>query len=242
MKNTLDKSTVSALQTYVDNAKRDLISACANGLKAGACISAMATDSGMQISAVISMLDLGVSSRTLYRWCVAYNNSLKIINVDYIPSFNGEEWDAHMTELDGVAQGMSLSRLQLGAPAEKSDIARLDTLQLGVETAENEEEEAIYNNALEQVESGKWTLIEALRAVGSQTSKSFATEKRKSPVYIEIDEETEKPTGILVKTISSLKTGFKNWQNFDSESKRAFAYLWKELVEEIPADLKKFMK
>ena len=134
---------------------------------------------------------------------------------------------------------MSLSRLALGAPAPSSDIARLDILQTGAETAETEQEEELYKQAVENVESGKWTLIQAMRAVGGKAD--IAIERRKDPVYIEIDEESKKPVGILPKAITSLKTGLQNWNVFDGEAKRVFAQLLKEVLSDLPEELKKYL-
>lgn len=234
-------SEEDAIRTYAAGAKRDLISACSNALKAGACIYSMAVRAKTSVSGIISILNVDVSRRTLYRWANAYDTSLKILGMDHVPDFGSAEWDNHLTDLEGVAANMSISRLQLGAPAEGSDIARLDTLQTATETAEGGEEEAIYANALERVEKGEWTLIQAMRAVGGQKAKDVAAERRKDPLYIGIDDETKKPVGILPKAVSSLKTGFENWAAFDGESKRVFAALWKSVLEAAPDDLEKYL-
>lgn len=240
-KNTVTISEETAIRNYAAGAKRDLISACANALKAGACIYALAIRSKTTVSGVISILEVDVSRRTLYRWVNAYDTALKILSMDYVPDYGSAEWDAHLADLDGVAANMSISRLQLGAPADGSDIARLDTLQTATETAEDDDEEAIYANALERVEKGEWTLIQAMRAVGGQKAKDVAIERRKDPVYIGIDQATKKPVGILPKAVSSLKTGLENWEAFDGEAKRAFASLWKDVLNAIPTDLKKYL-
>lgn len=234
-------SEEDAIRNYAAGAKRDLISACANALKAGACIVSMASRAKVGVSGIISILDIEVSRRTLYRWANAYNTACKILALDHVPAYGDAEWDAHLADLDGVAANMSISRLQLGAPADGSDIARLDTLQTATETAEDDDEEAIYANALERVEKGEWTLIQAMRAVGGQKAKDVAVERRKDPVYIGIDQETKKPVGILPKAVSSLRTGFENWDAFDGESKRVFASLWKSVLEAAPDDLEKYL-
>lgn len=230
------------LQQYVQAAKSNLVSACSNALKAGACVVALANTSGNTVGATINEIDFGdVSRRTIYRWANAYNTACKILALDHIPDRGLDEWDSHLTDLDGVAANMSISRLQLGAPAEGSDIARLDTLQTGVETAADGREEELYTQAIENVESGKWTLIAALRAIGGQQAAAVAIERRKDPLYIGIDDETKKPVGILPKAVSSLKTGLENWDAFDGEAKRAFAALWKDVLNNIPADLMKYL-
>ena len=94
---------------------------------------------------------------------------------------------------------------------------------------------------MENVESGKWTLIQAMRAVGGKAAQDIAIERRKDPVYIEIDEESKKPVGILPKAITSLKTGLQNWNVFDGEAKRVFAQLLKEVLSELPDELKKYL-
>ena len=230
-----------AIRNYAAGAKRDLISACANALKAGACIVALSARAKTSVNGIISILDVDVSRRTLFRWANAYNTACKILALDHVPSYGDAEWDDHLAALDDIAANMSISRLQLGAPAEGSDIARLDTLQTATETAEGDEEEAIYPNALERVEKGEWTLIQAMRAVGGQKAKDVAIERRKDPLYIGIDQETKKPVGILPKAVSSLKTGFENWEAFDGESKRAFAALWKSVLDAAPDDLEKYL-
>lgn len=240
-KNIVTIKEEDAIRNYAAGAKRDLISACANALKAGACIVSMASRAKVGVSGIISILDIEVSRRTLYRWANAYNTACKILGLDHVPAYGDAEWDAHLTDLDGVAANMSISRLQLGAPADGSDIARLDTLQTATETAEDDEEESIYANALERVEKGEWTLIQAMRAVGGQKAKDVAIERRKDPVYIGIDQETKKPVGILPKAVSSLKTGLENWEAFDGEAKRAFANLWKDVLNALPCDLKKYL-
>lgn len=235
-------SITSDIQTYITAARRDLISACSNALKVGACIIAYANIRGGSVSAVIAELDLGdVSRRTLYRWANAYNTAVQILGLARTPDHGDKDWSDHLAALENIASNMSISRLQLGAPAEGSDIARLDTLQTAAETAANEAEESIYANALEQVEKGHWTLIQAMRAIGSQVSKEVAIERRKDPLYIGIDDETKKPVGILPKAISSLKTGFEYWDAFDGESKRAFAQLWREVQNVLPAELKRYI-
>lgn len=235
-------SITTDIQTYIAAARRDLISACANAMKVGACIIAYANTQGGSVSAVITQMDFGnINRRTLYRWTNAYNTACKILALDHIPNYGSAEWVDHLAALEDIASKMSISRLQLGAPADGSDIARLDTLQTAAETADNEEEESIYANALERVEKGEWTLIQAMRAVGGLKAREVAIERRKDPLYIGIDEETKKPVGILPKAVSSLKTGFENWNLFDGEAKRAFAALWKDVLNEVPSDLQKYL-
>ncbi len=239
---SIDNGLVASIGMYVKAAKRDLVNACANALRCGACLNAWCAISGQNLSYIVNIIkDGGVSRATLFRWANAYQTACMILGVDSPPEPGTNGWDDHLAALDGVAEGMTISRLQLGAPSSRGDLARLDQLQTGLETAEDADEEAIYVNAMAKVESGEWSLIDALRAVGSQTAQEKATERRREVVYLAIDEKTNNPKGTLPGAVNSLKIGFGRWNNFDGESKRAFAHMWKDLQAFVPADLKKYL-
>lgn len=234
-----EKNILIYLEQYVKNVRRDLTSACANALKAGALLNHIRAAGNIPVSDAIDRIDLNRS--TAYRWMDAHTTACKILQLQAVPNALDNDFPAHLDALDEIAQGMSLSRLALGAPAPSSDVARLDILQTGAETAETEQEEELYKQAVENVESGKWTLIQAMRAVGGKAAMDVAIERRKDPVYIAIDEESKKPVGILPKALTSLKTGLQNWNVFDGESKRVFSQLLKDVLSELPPELKKYL-
>ena len=238
-KKDITQNMLNCLAEYANNVRRDLTSACANALKAGAYLNHIRTTNNIPMTDALSRI--GLSRATAYRWMDAHNTACKILELQATPSVLDADFAGHLAALDDIAKGMSLSRLALGAPAPSSDIARLDILQTGAETAETEQEEELYKQAVENVESGKWTLIQAMRAVGGKAAQDIAIERRKDPVYIEIDEESKKPVGILPKAITSLKTGLQNWNVFDGEAKRVFAQLFKEVLSDLPEELKKYL-
>jgi len=237
--NDIAKNTLAELSNYVNAARRDLTSACANALKAGAYLHCIHADG--RITMTDALDKIGLNRRTAYRWMNAYQTACKVLGVDNPPTHKDKGWAEHLEALGTVAANMTLSRLSLGAPAPGTDLARLDAIQTGMETAENEKEEAIFQNAMEKVASGEWTLLQAYRAVCGQAAQDKATERRKNPQYLGIDPKTKKPVGLLVSTISTLKQGFKNWDLFGGEEKRVFAGMWRDVENAKPDDLEQYL-
>lgn len=227
------------LNQYILEAQKHMVAACANALKAGACLYQLSQRSQKSLNTIYNELNLTITRATLYRWVNAYLTACKCLGLSQ-PPLMSSGWDKHLADLEQLAQGMSINRLLLGAPAAGSDIARLDTLHTAVETSSPEDGD-IYQQALENVESGKWTLIQALRAVGAQAAQELATERRSSPTYIGFDPETHRPIGIVPRAMTSLRAGFAAWHKLDGESKRAFASLWNELQGAAPSDLDKYL-
>lgn len=238
-KNDITKNALSELANFVTAARKDLVSACSNALKAGAYLHCIHTSGSIPMTDALETI--GLNRSTAYRWMNAYQTALKVLEVDNPPSFKDKDWAAHLDTLGDVAARMTLSRLSLGAPAAGTDLARLDALQTGMETAETQKEEALFQNAMEKVASGEWTLLQAYRAVCGQAAQEIATERRKNPQYLAIDPKTKKPVGLLVSTISTLKQGFKNWDLFGGEEKRVFAGLWNEVENSKPDDLEQYL-
>ncbi|BBP48935.1 hypothetical protein [Akkermansia muciniphila] len=237
--NDIAKNTIAELSNYVNAARRDLTSACANALKAGAYLHFIHVDG--RITMTDALDKIGLNKSTAYRWMNAYHTACKVLGVDNPPTHKGTGWAEHLDALGTVAANMTLSRLSLGAPAAGTDLARLDAIQTGMETAENEKEEALFQNAMEKVASGEWTLLQAYRAVCGQAAQDKATERRKNPQYLGIDPKTKKPVGLLVSTISTLKQGFKNWDLFGGEEKRVFAGMWRDVENAKPDDLEQYL-
>lgn len=238
-KNDIAKNTLAELANYVNAARRDLTSACTNALKAGAYLHSI--HAGGKISMVEALDKIGLNKSTAYRWMNAYHTACKVLGVDNPPTNKDRDWAEHLESLGEVAAKMTLSRLALGAPAAGTDLARLDAIQTGMETAETDKEEALFKNAMEKVASGEWTLLQAYRAVCGQAAQEVATERRKNPQYLGIDPKTKKPVGLLVTTISTLKQGFKNWDLFGGEEKRVFAGMWRDVEQSKPGDLEQYL-
>lgn len=234
-----NNNTLAELTLYVNAARKDLVSACTNALKAGAYLHCIHTTGSIPMTEALEKI--GLSRSTAYRWMNAYQTACKVLSLETPPTFKDKGWAEHLDALGDVAAKMTLSRLSLGAPAPGTDVARLDAIQTGMETAETEQEEAIFKAAMEKVNSGEWTLLQAYRAVCGQAAQEIATERRKNPQYLAIDPKTKKPVGLLVSTISTLKQGFKNWDLFGGEEKRVFAGLWNEVENSKPGDLEQYL-
>lgn len=138
-KKDITQNMLNCLAEYANNVRRDLTSACANALKAGAYLNHIRTTNNIPMTDALSRI--GLSRATAYRWMDAHNTACKILELQATPSVLDADFAGHLAALDDIAKGMSLSRLALGAPAPSSDIARLDILQTGAETAETEQEE-----------------------------------------------------------------------------------------------------
>ena len=144
-KNDIAQNTIAELANYVNAARRDLTSACTNALKAGAylhCIHA-----GGKISMVEALDKIGLNKSTAYRWMNAYHTACKVLGMDNPPTNKSKDWGEHLDSLGEVAAKMTLSRLALGAPAAGTDLARLDAIQTGMETAETDKELLDHLNA-----------------------------------------------------------------------------------------------
>lgn len=124
------------MSNYVNAARRDLTSACTNALKAGAYLHCIHEDG--RITMTDALDKIGLNKSTAYRWMNAYHTACKVLGVDNPPTHKGKGWAEHLDDLGTVAANMTLSRLSLGAPAAGTDLARLDAIQTGMETAENE--------------------------------------------------------------------------------------------------------
>lgn len=146
--NDIEKNTLAELSNYVNAARRDLTSACANALKAGAYLYCIHEDG--RITMTTALDTIGLNKSTAYRWMNAYHTACKVLGVNNLPTYKDKGWAEHLDALGTVAANMTLSRLSLGAPAAGTDLARLDAIQTGMETAENEKEEALFQNAMEK--------------------------------------------------------------------------------------------
>ena len=133
--NDIEKNTLAELSNYVNAARRDLTSACTNALKAGAYLHCIHEDG--RITMTDALDKIGLNKSTAYRWMNAYHTACKVLGVDNPPTHKGKGWAEHLDDLGTVAANMTLSRLSLGAPAAGTDLARLDAIQTGMETAEN---------------------------------------------------------------------------------------------------------
>lgn len=81
--NDIEKNTLAELSNYVNAARRDLTSACANALKAGAYLYCIHEDG--RITMTTALDTIGLNKSTAYRWMNAYHTACKVLGVTTCP-------------------------------------------------------------------------------------------------------------------------------------------------------------
>lgn len=187
---------------------------------------------------------IGIARPTVYRWMNATGRALQKANLAdedgtmALPVPGTSEWEAWEADLRGIAQGMSLSRLMLGTSKASTEEHRYDEL-----LSADEEGRARATDLLAGVAEGKYTLVAACRALGSQeaydTLRAEGAEKvRRDPVYLKMDGETGTLGGLFVKSLTTLRNTFHHWEETPAPARRAARVLWLEVVTCLPGDLK----
>lgn len=187
---------------------------------------------------------VGLKRATAYRWMNATQTALyRIGNGSYVshpddyplPAPHTEERTEMEEEMRQLAKSMSLSRLQLGS-GETGDVMRMEVITTKLETAEDDAERTLYEEAMDNVEMGKWSLSDAMRALGSKESAELAKERRSNVVYCDIDARSGNLTGLLPKALASLANGLRHWPDMPTPAKAKFREEWKTLVSQLPED------
>jgi hypothetical protein len=138
-------------------------------------------------------------------------------------------WDKLEKVLVDKTQGMSLRRLLIGS-SDVSEESRFDTL-ISADEAGNKTAAAI----LDQVAAGKFTLVQAIRALGGATTKE---KHRTDPVYLDLDGATGQPTGLFPKCLVTLANTFSRWDQLSEPARREVKASWKEVVSKLPKELR----
>jgi hypothetical protein len=192
-------------------------------------------------------LEVGVPKRTAYRWmnaclvgavkCGLAGSTEEALEVLPDPAEFGR-WRDWEENLQGLSQGMSVNRLLVGTARAETDPARLDALM-----SAEEEGRARAVELLEAVEAGKYTLAQAVRALGSKEAydklRAEGAEKvRRDPVYLDLDGRSGVPTGLVPKALVTLRNGFEAWEDAPEAARRAVRDLWLDVVAVLPEDLR----
>lgn len=263
--NDMISDAVASLQACVQLTETALQNACANALEAGLHLlwlkqnlngddgenrvprgtrlsNGKFGDKGTGFKAVLE--EVGLPRRTAYRWMDATRTALyRTDNGAYLshpgtaplPAPRTEEREEIEAAMRALAKGMSLSRLQLGA-GETGDVMRMEVITTKLETAEDDAERTLYEEAMDNVEMGKWSLSDAMRALGSKESAELAKERRSNVVYCDIDARSGNLTGLLPKALASLANGLRHWPDMPTPAKAKFREEWKTLVSQLPED------
>jgi len=193
-----------------------------------------------------AIAEIGIEERTAYRWMNAtraacIRRTLLFDEDDIVaempepgmPRF--EQWEKSLRE---VAQGMSLNRLMLGTSQGSTEEQRYDEL-----ISADEEGRSRASDLLAGVASGKYTLVQAVRALGSQEAydrlRAEGGEKvRRDPVYLTMDGETGRVGGLFVNSMATLKNTFTHWDETPAAARKKARELWLDVIAEMPADLR----
>lgn len=189
---------------------------------------------------------IGMPRPTAYRWmnatrAAAIRATLLFTDDDLageLPVPGTPRWDNWESELRKVAQGMSLNRLMLGTSKASTEEHRYDEL-----ISSDEEGSSRAAALLQGVAEGKYTLVQAVRALGSMEAydrlRAEGNEKvRKDPVYLTMDGETGHLGGLFVSSLTTLRNTFQHWDETPAPARKKARELWLEVVTSLPGDLK----
>ena len=112
-----------------------------------------------------------------------------------MPTHGSPRWQKWEEALAEVANGMSLNRLLLGTTQASTDEHRVDEL-----VSADEEGRQRATELLQAVSEGRYTLAQAVKALGSQEAydklRAEGGDKvRKDPVYLDFDPIAKRPVG-----------------------------------------------
>lgn len=189
--------------------------------------------------------EIGIQERTAYRWMNATGNACLRATLIFegddlqagMPAPGTPRFESWEKSLKEIAQGMSLNRLMLGRPKNGTDTGRMDELLCGEEEGRTRAIEL-----LEAVDTGKYTLAQAVKALGSQEAydrlRADGGEKiRKDPVYLSVDGRTGDIGGLVPRALKTLKNAWEKWDETPEPARKAVRRLWLEVVTTMPADL-----
>jgi hypothetical protein len=193
-----------------------------------------------------ALTEIGINKMTAYRWMNATRaacvRATLIFQDDDIagelPEPGTPAWERWDQQLKSIAQGMSLNRLMLGTSQASTEEHRYDEL-----ISADEEGRGRAADLLAGVASGKYTLVQAVRALGSQEAydrlRAEGGEKvRKDPVYLTMNGDTGKVGGLFVNSLVTLKNTFSHWDDTPPAARKKARELWLDVVAEMPADLR----
>lgn len=191
-----------------------------------------------------AVLKIGLRRATAYRWMNAAAHGCERLCLceagavmEVLPAVGSPElkiWDVAMGKL---AEQTTLNRLVLGFSEGGNDVHRLSELTDAVEEGRVRAVEL-----LEAVECGRYTLAQAVRALGSQEAydrlRAEGGEKvRRDAVYLEFDFVKKLPTGLVPKALTTLRNGFEGWADYDDRARAGVRVLWRDMLAAVPPEL-----
>lgn len=192
-----------------------------------------------------AIAEVGIPRPTAYRWMNAARNAALAAGLvgdpaDLVPDLPEPEmprWEQWELALEGVAEGMSLNRLLLGTYKARTEEHRYDELLTA-----DEQGRTRARDLLEAVAEGKYTLAQAVKALGSQEAydrlKAEGGEKvRRDPVYLDYDFVRKEPKGLVPAALKTLRRGFDGWAGYDETARTQTRGMWREVLKAAPAEL-----
>jgi hypothetical protein len=194
--------------------------------------------------------EIGIAKTVAYRWMNACGNALlrATIVMDSedmaasLPEAGTPAWTRWEKALVEAAQGMSLNRLLLGAVKESTEDHRYSEL-LDADEEGRERATAL----LQGVSEGKYTLVQAVRALGSleaydQLRKEGGEKIRKDPVYLDFDPIQKKAIGLIPKAFTALENGFPRWVEYDDDARAEMKSRFKTVIKAMPIELTELLR
>lgn len=189
--------------------------------------------------------EIGIPRPTAYRWMDATHKACMRATLVFeddditieLPEAGTPRWEQWEAELRKVAQGMSLNRLLLGGSKRGTEENRYDALVSAEEVGQAKAAEL-----LQGVAEGRYTLVQAVRALGSieayeQLRAEGGEKVRKDPVYLTYDGESGAIGGLLPKALVTLQNGCKKWSSYTPTEQAALRKFWQAIREELPDEL-----
>lgn len=187
-------------------------------------------------AALDSLKGRKIAPATAYRWINAAANAVCMVakapTIEdlELPEIGTKDWQTLEGHIQKITEGFSLQRLLIGSSG-KGDEHRLDTL-----LQHSEEGDKLAEEVLDQVAKGELTLVQAIRSLAGK--KSTKEKHRKDPVYLDIDGKTGEPKGLFCKSIITVGNTFSRWDQLDPAARAKVKASWKELVANLPKDLR----
>jgi hypothetical protein len=150
-----------------------------------------------------------------------------------------EHWEAEFRKL---ADGMSMSRLMVGQEKSSTEDQRYEEL---LTASEEGRERAV--QLLQDVAEGKYTLVQAARALGSLEAydklRAEGGEKvRTDPVYLSYDKINKVAVGLIPKAFVTLRNGFTGWEGYEANAKEQIKKMFIEVINDAPLELTQLLK
>ena len=188
---------------------------------------------------------IGIEERTAYRWmnacrAAALRSTLLMEEDDIaeeMPTHGTIRWEQWENSFRKTAEGMSLNRLLLGTTKASTEEQRYDEL-----ISADEAGRAAAADLLAGVADGRYTLVQAIKALGSREAydklrESGSEKLRKDPVYLDYDPIHKRPVGLIPKAFTTLHNGFQNWDSYDADARAEMRRQWLEVVKTAPREL-----